>query len=376
MKRIFLFFLLIVTSCFAQKSKQNFITIEGELKGFKDDDKISVFDQYNLITLASTYIKDGKFIFDKIKVEDATEFSISIKEDNEWYFINPFFSNINTTIQIIGNNKELDNVKIINSKLYKFYNEYKNLTTRENKKLDSIYKEVDDIKKQGKWDTIIRKKYKGPNGILDKIDSLILSKQKDYFIKNSNSIFTLKHLLRYYISNFNNSEINYFYLSLTNENKKSKYGKLIQTYIKNKQLSTGDSFYEIAGEDENGKNHKISEIIKNKYTLISFTSAYCPHSVDSIKDLLKLEKNFQEKLQIVTYYIDMEKSEWINFNKEKKINWLFLWDRDMRFSEAVAKYHITGTPTFYLFDKNGKMIKLFDGYDEAIFYKDVAQFLQ
>ena len=72
----------------------------------------------------------------------------------------------------------------------------------------------------------------------------------------------------------------------------------------------------------------------------------------------------------------MEKSEWINFNKEKKINWLCLWNRDMRFSEAVAKYHITGTPTFYLFDKNGKMIKLFDGYDEAIFYKDVAQFLQ
>ncbi len=376
MKKIFLLFLLIITGAFAQKKQQNFITIEGDVTGFKDGDKINLVDQYNGITLGLTNIKNNKFKFDKIKVEDATQFYIGIGEDGEWYDIKTFFSEINTTLKIVGDKKNLENCMIINSKLNDKHIEFNSISTKLNKKIDSIYNEVVELKKQGKWDTIIRKKYRGPNGIVDKIEGAILNKQKEYFFKNSNTIFAQKHLLRYYISDFSISELNAFYFSLTKENKKNKYGKLIQTYINNKQLLLGDSFYDISAEDENGIIHNFSDIIKDKYTLISFTSPYCPYNVDSIKDLLKLEIDSKEKINIVTYYIDSDKKEWIDFNKEKKIDWICLWNNNMRFSEAVAKYHISGTPTFYLFDKKGKMIKLFDGYDEDVFYKEIFEIIK
>lgn len=376
MKRTFLFFLLIVTGCFAQNSKLNCITIEGELNGFKDDTKISIFDQYNLITLGAGVIKDNKFKINIQKINDGALIYFSIGEDAFWSDKFLFFGEPNTLITVKGDKNDVENFQIFDANHKNQYRDFVNLTQKEEKKIDSIYLEIETLKKKGNYDSIVRKKYRGPGGILDQIEAEKLYKQKKYFLKNSNAIFAQKQLLWGYISFFSDSELSEIYQSLTRENKHKKFGKLLQIYMKNKQLSVGDSFYEISGEEAEGNSRKISEIIKNKYTLISFTSAYCPHSVDSVKDLLKLENNFQDKLQIVTYYIDMEKSEWINFNKEKKIDWLCLWDHDMRFSEAVAKYHISGTPTFYLFDKNGKMTKLFDGYDEAIFYNEVAQFLQ
>ncbi len=376
MKKIFFIILLFTAISFAQKNKQNFITIQGYVTGFNEGDKISISDQYNNTSLGAGILKDNKFKITTKKIDDGTLIYINIGEDTFWSNKFLFFSEPNTNIIVKGDKNDIENFQIEDSNHKNQYRDFVNLTQIENKKIDSIHLKVEDLNKNGKYDSIVRKKYRGPNGILDKIEAEILQKQKEYFFKNSNTTFAQKHLLWAFISFFNDSELSKIYQSLSQENKNKKYGKLIQTYLKNKPLVLGNSFYNISGEDENGKKYSLSELIKDKYTLISFTTPYCPHSVDSINDLLKLEHDFSLNLKIITYYIDSVKNEWIDFNKEKKIDWICLWDNNMRFSDAVAKYHINGTPTFYLFDKNGKMVKLLDGYDDAVFYKEIAQILK
>ena len=376
MKKIVFLILLFTTIGFAQKNKQNFITIEGEVTGFNEGDKISVFDQCNNVSLGAGVVKNNKFKIYTQKINDGTLIYISIGEDTFWSNKFLFFGEPNTVITVKGDKNDVENFQIVDANHKNQYRDFVNLTQKEDKKIDAIYLEVEALKNNGNYDSIVRKKYRGPNGIVDKIEAEKWQKQKEYFFKNSNAIFAQKHLLWGYISFFTNSELSKLYQSLSQENKHKKYGKLIQTYLKNKPLVPGNLYYNISGEDENGKKYNLSEVIKDKYTLISFTTPYCPHRVDSITDLLKLEHAFSQNLKIITYYIDSVKSEWIDFNKEKKIDWLCLWDNDMRFSDAVTKYHVNGTPTFYLFDKKGKMVKLFDGYDEAVFYKEVAQILK
>lgn len=366
-----LIFILFLTSTFFAQ-KKNYLSINGNITGFSSGSTAIISDRYNYYDLDSTTIMNDKFNFRKFNIEDATYLFIKIRENNKWYFLPRFFDG-NSNVEIIADKNNLSKAEIKGSYLNNQYNDFSKLTVNLENQRDSIYNEINELKKHGNWDTIIRKKYRGKDGILDRIDEKILDKQKSYLLKNSNSIFTQKHLIRFFISELNTSELTTFYNTLTPQNKNNKYGKYIKSYLTTNELKIGDKFPELTGEDLEGKKYNISTLIQNKISLIAFETPFCQYCTASIPKIKKLLEKYN--FNNISYYIDTDESSRKDYNKENNVNWLCLWDKNMKFNINIIPFRIEGTPKFFLISKDGTILNIIDGYDEDVFYKEVEKFL-
>lgn len=366
-----LIFILFLTSTFFAQ-KKNYLSINGNITGFSSGSTAIISDRYNYYDLDSTTIINDKFNFRKFNIEDATYLFIKIRENNKWYFLPRFFDG-NSNVEIIADKNNLSKAEIKGSYLNNQYNDFSKLTVNLENQRDSIYNEISELKKHGNWDTIIRKKYRGKDGILDCIDEKILDKQKSYFLKNANSIFTQKHLIARFISELKTSELTAFYNTLTPQNKNNKYGKYIKSYLATNELKIGDKFPELTGEDLEGKKYNISTLIQNKISLIAFETPFCQYCTASIPEIKKLLEKYN--FNNISYYIDTDESSRKDYNKENNVNWLCLWDKNMKFNINIIPFRIEGTPKFFLISKDGTILNIIDGYDEDVFYKEVEKFL-
>ena len=60
-----------------------------------------------------------------------------------------------------------------------------------------------------------------------------------------------------------------------------------------------------------------------------------------------------DSLEIITVNIDNDKKDWIDKYKSNNLTWNSLYAKNGRYSNVYTKYHVYGTPTYYLFDQNG-----------------------
>lgn len=144
--------------------------------------------------------------------------------------------------------------------------------------------------------------------------------------------------------------------------KLSQSGISISEYISQpKIVEEGDDFIDFEAIDKNDKTHKLSEI-KGKYILLEFTSVHCYACVNAKKELAGLHQKYVNNLDIVSFYVDDDKSDWLKSLKEDKTQWLCLWDGKGDKSPTHIAYGVGGIPMFYLINPKGKVVKKWTGY--------------
>jgi peroxiredoxin len=123
-----------------------------------------------------------------------------------------------------------------------------------------------------------------------------------------------------------------------------------------KKLSIGKMAPEIEVPDPKGKIVKLSGI-RSEYLLVIFYSSQCGHCAQ----MMPLVKEFYDKqkpkrVEVLAVSIDTSRTEWTQFLKEDKLDWINVSELNGFNSKAADDYNIFATPTMFLLDREKKII--------------------
>lgn len=228
-----------------------------------------------------------------------------------------------------------------------------------------------ELQDQNKWNDSLETAYwsrKEPLGLITKIDEQSDLQRLEFIKKNINSYYGLS-LLESSKTQIDEKIIKELLNQLNSKFEKTVYFKSIQSHLYNPDLKVGDSYYNFTAYDQNQKPVKFSQYFNGKYVLLDFSTMYCGFCIAAIPLLEKMKEEYGDRLEIITFYVDKNIKGFDGLAIKHSPNWDILWDKEGRFSETYAKYKIYGTPTFYLFDPNGKLAKMIDGYSSELIQK-------
>jgi peroxiredoxin len=147
--------------------------------------------------------------------------------------------------------------------------------------------------------------------------------------------------------------------------KQSLFGQRIGNYLKvGDILNKGNNITDFEALDKDGNKHRLSEI-KGKYILLDFSTTYCGPCIESLEDLKIISKKYAEQLGIVSFSGDGGKATWLKGISRDQPAWLSLWDGKGSYGETILKYGVTGYPTFFLIDPQGKIVSKWSGYGKS-----------
>ena len=356
--------IIFFTAC--QKPKEHF-TITADLSGFPENSKVVISNGTTGKVLDSTNLIENKFVSTGFIENPPVPISILIKPDNNNETAYSFIFVGNENVTISGNKNDFpDNLTVTGSKHHEFKTKLDNkvgpLNKERNKKLQKMF----SLRQQGKWNDSLQNAYwSKEDGMITKIDSQTTQLTKDFIADNINSDYALSQLV-IYKTDFSKTFIKEQLSNLNSNYKSSKYAKVLETFIENDPLEKGDEFYNFTAENQNGQNVKFSSFLNDKYTLLEFHSPYCSWSLKALPEIKKLSNKMSDSLKIVTVNVDENKEDWLKEYKSNNISWTSLYDENGRYSDVYTKYHVFATPTYYLFDENGTVVEIWNGYNDNL----------
>ncbi|MFI5138765.1 MAG: TlpA family protein disulfide reductase, partial [Sphingobacteriales bacterium] len=197
--------------------------------------------------------------------------------------------------------------------------------------------------------------------VISKIDSTDDIVTKNFIKTHLNSYEALNNL--FYLKNrYPKDTLRQMYNSLTPKLMQSRFGQRINSYLKvGDILKKGDNFADFEAMDKDGAKHRLSEI-KGKFILLDFSTTYCGPCIESIEDLKILSKKYADQVQIISFSGDGGKATWLKGINRDQPGWLSLWDGKGNYGETILKYGVTGYPSFFLIDPQGKIVSKWVGY--------------
>jgi peroxiredoxin len=113
-------------------------------------------------------------------------------------------------------------------------------------------------------------------------------------------------------------------------------------------------------EAADGKKMSLAQM-KGKVVLLDFFFIGCGNCMESLKPLNKIyEKYKNQNITIVSLTERDSKRSLLEFEKNYHLN----YPGYVNAADVVRSYHVTGFPTFYFIDKEGKIANAFVGYDD------------
>ena len=123
------------------------------------------------------------------------------------------------------------------------------------------------------------------------------------------------------------------------------------------KLAPGNSFPDFRESDVNGKPLSISQF-KGKVVLVDFWATWCPPCIREVPEIQKAYAKFHDQgFEIVGISLDVDKESLLKFTAEKKMPWPEFFDGKKWENKLAVKYGVDATPTSYLLDRHGKIIK-------------------
>ena len=297
-------------------------------KDFPDSTKVVLYNRDIDKNIDSTYVINESFTFSgKVDLPSLCYLFFFDRENKPIDHYNYFFLE-NNAMSVIGKYSDFYNAKVLGSNQTDLLNEYRLIS-------DSSE------------------------------SSIKTSNQLDFLFKNANNQMTLDELL-YKKKEISKDSLLLFHNKLDSINSISQKGEELLTYINAVQIKAGDKFRDIRGNDQNGKQHKLSDY-KGKVILLDFWSPDCPYSSEQHKkELPKLAQKYNpQDFIIISYSVDKELNALEKSNDIDYKNWISISDFQGMKGKNISEYDVTGTPTSFIIDRNGIIVKSFSGFYEG-----------
>jgi thiol-disulfide isomerase/thioredoxin len=112
---------------------------------------------------------------------------------------------------------------------------------------------------------------------------------------------------------------------------------------------------------------KLSDI-HSKFTLVFFWASWCPHCAETIPDLKSFYSNMNAKqsdfLEIVAVSLDTDTVRWTSAVENNQLKWFNYCEFKKWESPSAIAFNIRATPTFFLLDKDKKLIAQAETVDQ------------
>jgi peroxiredoxin len=124
-----------------------------------------------------------------------------------------------------------------------------------------------------------------------------------------------------------------------------------------KSVKRGQAAPDFELNDPDGKPVKLSDL-RGKFVFLDFWATWCGPCRAEIPHLKELAKKFagRDDFVLLSVSLDNDETAWREFIKKEQMNWRHVLDKD-GWQHIAAKYGVTGIPTTFLIDKDGKVLK-------------------
>lgn len=157
---------------------------------------------------------------------------------------------------------------------------------------------------------------------------------------------------------------------LTEEQKQTRQGKEILSYLQVTKVSVGDTVPGYEYVDADGVKHYLSEL-RGKWLLLDFWSLGCGPCAGAAKELRQLSDEIGGKnLQLVSISVDGEEG-WKEASELHRITWTN-WRDPMGLAGSIRAYNQNGIPVFVLVDPEGIIKDIQLGHYDGLLRKLTA----
>ena len=376
-------FIVILVCLFVGVSCQNKpqYTIDGKISGNEDGMKVLLnkLGDTGSTFVDSTFIKDGKFVFEGV-VDEPAYYSIMIDRtpqgevSSEKYMTNSQFYLENSPISFSGNidslpsyfwsKKPRKQAQITGSGTEDLYQKYLAIGEKQGSELSRLNDEYLQKYHIPSMDGIFNKK----EGIEISRKMEVLRKQlaeiKWNFVKENIQTVVGYDLAKQYFQDM--------YVRITpeqidelevlvdqawpNTTKASEFKAMAE---KGKRVAVGTKYSDIELVNPDGKKVKLSEYVpEGKYVMLEFWASWCGPCRGEIPHLREVYKEYKDKgFEIVSISIDRKDQDWKKAMKEENMVWTQLNDPGEFEGPVTQVYNIMGVPTCILLDKEGHIFK-------------------
>jgi thiol-disulfide isomerase/thioredoxin len=349
---LFVLSLMALISC---NQKSEGYHIQGKVTGFKDSTMLYLQNPQLQKNIDSTLIIDGKFQFNG-KVDEPLRFFITTEyKENEEYKYTSFFVE-NKKIEIKGDYKNFLYCKVSGSESQ----------DTENKLIDKI--KSNDIKRDSLTNLFFKNKaslseneQKDIWNEISILDSLIDIEYLAFIKENLNSYPALEKL-NWRMSEMPKDTLRIYFDQLTPQFRSSNIGSFIDVYLNSRIVEIGERFIDFEAFTINGDPFKLSDV-KTDYILLDFWSAGCGPCRMANKELAKHYCELKDKMEIVSFSLDVRKEWFEKASKQDSITWINVTDYKGNQSKIAIQYQISGIPCSYLINKDRIVIKKYLGFD-------------
>ncbi|WP_102401558.1 peroxiredoxin family protein [Haloimpatiens massiliensis] len=159
-------------------------------------------------------------------------------------------------------------------------------------------------------------------------------------------------------------------LAQNKENKIEKSQSTSDKYKEENKVQESTDYYKSTDftlKNIEGKTVKLSDF-KGKKVFLNFWATWCEPCRSEIPDMIKLQNEIKDSnIVILAINIGESKNKVEDFVKKNNMNFTVLLDEEQK---VASKYSVSGIPTTYLIDENGKLIKWTTGAMEIYMMKD------
>jgi len=266
--------------------------------------------------------------------------------------IYPYFANENI---IITSNDSLINARITGSKTYDQYAAYNKAIGGSIMEIDRVFNnEYNSGTPEQKKDTDFTKALdlKFRKAIADR-----KVKQIQFAKDHPDSFFGLVALEESAGSKMNVALTEPIYDAFTPELKATNLGKDIAQRIKAAHaINVGDPAPLFTLNNVNGNPVSLADL-KGKIVLIDFWASWCEPCRAESPNLKVQYKLYKDKgFEIISVSVDNDRKSWLKAIADDGLPWIQVSDLKAFKSEAVRSYGIGGVPSFFLIDRDGKII--------------------
>ncbi len=348
---------LVLTSC----AKENNYKIDGSAEGIKDGTNVflqEISDQNQLVNIDTSAVKDGKFSFDPVEVENSDLNLITVEGING----NIIFVSENQELKISANKDSIIDSSVKGGEQNDFFKTYFDEVMGSNKERQRIQQEGMAAMREG--DT---SKVDAIRGEMEDINENSVKKRLkmiDNHAESNVSVLILSDLMGLRLIDAAKAEEKFNALSekVRNSEKGKKLSEMIAKAKASEIAATlpeiGNMAPQFSAPTPQGEELALSDAL-GKYTIIDFWASWCkPCRLENPNVVNIYNKYHDQGLNIISVSLDKpdDKKSWMDAISKDKMDWyhvsnLLFWN------EPVAKkYGVTAIPATFLLDANGKII--------------------